>query len=70
MKNCTSVRVEFQPLMDEDERVAKAVRQNELAMLSFAMAFTNDGLMNMIHSACTEEWSEGQTYLVAQEILK
>jgi len=54
----------------EDDKMAKAIRRNELAMLSFAMAFTTDGLMNMIHSACTEEWPEGQAHLVVQELLR
>jgi hypothetical protein len=54
----------------EGKQIAGAGRKNELAVSSFAIAFIAESLMNIVHSACTEEWREGQAYLKVQEHMK
>ena len=55
---------------EASEKEAMAIRKNEMAMSSFATAFTTEGLMNLIHGACSEEWPEGEAHLVVKELLK
>ena len=47
-----------------------AVSKNDMAMVSFTMAFSNDNVMNIIYVACTPEWPEGQAHLVVKELMK
>jgi hypothetical protein len=39
-----------------------------LAMASFTMAFTREGIMGLVSKAKIKEWPEGLAYLVAQEL--
>jgi hypothetical protein len=41
-----------------------AVKKNEIALASFSIAFTTKKAMNIIYSACNENWPEGEAYLV------
>jgi Zinc knuckle len=57
----------------EDERnkiVSIAVRENELAMASFLIAFVTKKAMNIIHAACTENWPDRETHLVVHKLMK
>jgi hypothetical protein len=43
-------------------------KMNDLAMASFTMAFTRQGIMRLVSKAKTKEWPEGLAYLVTQEL--
>jgi hypothetical protein len=47
-----------------------AKKMNDLAIASFTMAFTREGIMRLVSKAKTKEWPEGLAYLVAQELNK
>jgi hypothetical protein len=47
-----------------------AKKMNNLAMASFTMAFTREGIMRLVSKAKTKEWPEGLAYLVAKELNK
>jgi hypothetical protein len=41
-----------------------------MAMASFTMAFTREGIMLLVSKVKTKEWPEGLAYLVAPELNK
>ena len=56
---------------EEKRKLARLkVRKNELAMASFAIAFTKDKAMNIIYAACTKEWPDVEAHLVVKELFK
>ena len=56
---------------DESNKLARiAIKKNELAMLSFSIAFTSDSAMNILYAACTENWPDGEAHLVVRELMK
>ena len=52
------------------KKIETAIRKNEIAMVSFANAFTTEGLIKIIYSSCSDEWPEGLAHLVVQELLR
>jgi Zinc knuckle len=48
----------------------QAKKMNNLAMASFTMVFTREGITCLVSKAKTKEWPEGLAYLVAQELNK
>jgi hypothetical protein len=47
-----------------------AVNRNEFSMASFSIAFTTEKAMNIIYAASTENWPNGEAYLVVRELYK
>ena len=54
----------------KERKLKLQLEKNELANSSFAIALTSEGLANMIHSACSDIWSKGQSHLVVQELMR
>jgi hypothetical protein len=55
---------------DEGKLQAAAKKRNEVAMANLAMAFTTDGLMNLVYKAMTEDWPSGKAHLVVEALFK
>lgn len=54
----------------EYTKIETAIRQINLAMSRFAIAFNSERLMHIIHLSCLDEWPEGQVHLVVQYLLR
>jgi hypothetical protein len=46
----------------------QALWRNEVAMANFAMAFTTEGLINMLDSAMSDDWPDGKAHLVVEAL--
>ena len=49
---------------------AKAVQENAVAMANFTMAFTTDGLMQMVFSSMSADWPEGRACDVVTNLFR
>jgi hypothetical protein len=47
-----------------------AVNRNKLAMAGFSIAFKTEKAMNIIYSACIENWPDCEAHLVVRELNK
>ena len=53
---------------DAGKAEARALWRNEVAMANFAMAFTTEGLINMLDSATCNDWPDGKAHLVVEAL--
>ena len=53
---------------DAGKMQMRAKRRNKLAMANLTMAFSTDGLLNLIHKAKTTDWPKGLAYLVVEAV--
>jgi gag-polypeptide of LTR copia-type len=57
-------------LKDESNKTTRiTVRKNELAMVSFSIAFVTEKAMNIIYAACTENWPDREAHLVVHKLM-
>jgi hypothetical protein len=54
----------------EGKKQEAAKKRNEVAMASFTMAFTSEGVVGMVYKSYTTEWPNGLAKLVVASLLK
>jgi hypothetical protein len=61
---------EIDSATESGKRMLLAKRKNEMAISSFTMSFTREGIMRLISQSKTKEWPDGLAYLVVKELNK
>jgi uncharacterized surface anchored protein len=74
LKETNDKNLSEEEVSKDDEELTKEqrieVKKNKVTMASFTIAFTTYKWMNMVFAAATEEWQEGEAYLVVKELMK
>jgi hypothetical protein len=61
---------EIDSATESGRRMLLAKRKNEMAISSFTLSFTREGIMRLISPSKTKEWLDGLAYLVVKELNK
>ena len=52
------------------KKILKAKKRNQVAMASFCMAFTTEGVMQVIYKSYTKEWPSGLAKIVVEGLMQ
>ena len=55
---------------DEGKKQKNAKKRNDLAMSSFTIAFTKEGILRLISKAKSRDWPNGAAYLIVRMMMK
>ena len=61
---------EIDPSTEIGKKMILVKRKNEMAISSFTMAFSREGIMRLVSRSKTKEWPDGLAYLVVKELNK
>jgi hypothetical protein len=66
----TSSSSEIDEDTDEGKKQKIAKKRNDLAISSFTIAFTKEGIIRLVSKSKTKEWPDGAAYLIVRMMMK